>query len=459
MTFSPDLAEIRFGCGLSPKGLGPRSVVEMLEGVAAPDHMAERFPIPPLTPFLARVPAYYRMRKKERTAKDEATRAAFKKQAQTLKTSADQDAMRWMGQILLRCTWTEQAFRERLVAFWADHFTAIGKGLIIRAASAPFVEEAIRPHVNARFTDLLKAAAQSPLMLHYLDQNRSVGPDSAFAKKKGRGLNENLAREVLELHTLGVDGPYSQRDVRELAELFTGMTYRPKDGFVFRPGMAQPGSEQVLGRTYGGETADVEDLDALFENLAVHPSTARHIARKLAVHFVADDPAADLVEHVAARYLATGGQLTEVYAALLEHPAAWAPELRNVKPPADFVASACRALAVHPLVLQKMSIKHLHARFMRPMVMMGQRWMRPAGPDGWPEDDASWITPQGLSMRLRWAMAVPRHLTSPMPEPEGFAAGALGGTLTERVRFAASAAETRPEGIGLVLISPAFQRR
>ncbi len=301
----------------------------------------------------------------------------------------------------------------------------------------------------------------SPLMLHYLDQQQSVGPQSRHAKSrdKARGLNENLAREVLELHTLGVDGPYTQGDVRELAALFTGMRYQLGQGVRFDPARAEPGGETVLGQTYGGAgKAEFADIHRALWDLATHPATARHVAWKLAVHFTGDQPDAQLVDHMAARFLATDGDLLAVYGALLEHPAAWLPQLNNVKPPFDFIASACRALNWQPKSGEA-AHKQTLRQFYRPLRAMGQRWHRPNGPDGWSEWDQDWITPQGLAARLAWAMAAPRSLRADLPPPAQFVSDALGSYADGRVRFAAGAAETRAEAIGLVLSAPAFQRR
>ncbi|MGD9864420.1 MAG: DUF1800 family protein, partial [Pseudodonghicola sp.] len=247
--------------------------------------------------------------------------------------------------------------------------------------------------------------------------------------------------------------------VRQLAALFPGMGIGPEGQFEFRPGRAEPGAETVLGRRSGGDPARLEAIGQALQDLALHPATARHIAWKLAVHFVSDTPDPALVDHIAGRYAATGGDLRAVYAALLEHPAAWDGAAGNVKPGFDFLASACRALAVAPEVLGQMPARRLNALVMTPLRQMGQGWQRPNGPNGWPEEDAAWVTPQGLSARVRWAMAAPRRLCSELPDPRQFVTDALGPTAPEPVRFAARAAETRADAVGLVLASPAFQRR
>lgn len=461
MRFSPALAEIRFGFGLAPEISPPDTLPDMLGRLSGPDLMADAYPIAPLAAFLPRIREQFLLRRAARKTEDQAERTRLAEEAKTLLRAANADHVRWSGQTFLRAIRTRDAFRERLVWFWADHFTAKGKTNLFLPAAAPYVEEAIRPHVAGRFADLLKAAVKSPLMLHFLDQRYSIGPNSVAARDKDGpgGLNENLAREVLELHTLGVGGPYDQTDVRQLAELFTGMTFNLQQGFTFRDRMAEPGPETVLGRRYGGRGADEHGLDRLLDDLALHPATAMHIARKLATHFVSDQPDPALVEHVAARYVASGGHLAEVYAALLEHPVSWQAEAGNVKPPADFMVSACRALAPPDLEETFQTPREIRRMFLDPMALMGQPWTRPPGPDGWPEQDAAWITPQGLAVRLVWALEVPQRLLGTLPDPAPFAERTLGPVLAEPVRFAARAAETRAEGIGLVLASPAFQRR
>ena len=331
---------------------------------------------------------------------------------------------------------------------------------LLRYASSSFVESAIRPHVAGTFADMLIAATTHPVMMDALDQLRSAGPNSPIVAKRGRvqGLNENLAREVMELHTLGVDGPYTQADVRELAKLLTGITYRPRLGTVYLKDWAEPGAETVLGQTYSAEPS-IDNVHAALTDLAQHPATARHLARKLAVHFVSDSPDPDLVAHIEARYTATKGDLMATYAAMLDHPAAWDPRPANVKPPLDFMASAFRALAMQDEPIGSMPFPHLRLRIFVPLSLMGQPWRAPIGPDGWPEDDAAWVTPQSVSARMRWAMEAPQRFCPDLPDPRDFVDSALGPFVTEPVRFAARAAESRSEAIGLVLSAPAFQRR
>lgn len=460
LAFDPELADIRFGCGLSPIIAPPVSVAEMIGRLRGPDVMAARYPIENFEAFGARMKESHRLRVIQRNNRGKPKGEAARKERNVLKGTTRQDQIRWLADTMLRRAHTPDGLRERLVYFWADHFTAQGKAGVIKRATSPYIQSAIRPHVTGRFGDMLQAVAKAPLMLHYLDQHNSMGPNSdmGLRRKNKRGLNENLAREMLELHTLGVDGPYTQDDVRQLAELLTGLTYDPQGGFKFRKEFVEPGAETVLGVSYGSDNAQLSDVLAALDDLARHPATALHIARKLAVHFVSDSPDADLVAHLAARFTETDGDLGAVSAALLEHPSSWGMNAPNIKQPIDFVGSAMRALAVAPDALPRDKEARMRALFVVPMALMGQQWQNPVGPDGWPEQDSAWITPQRLAARLQWAMTVPSVLRQPLPDPREFVGHALGGRAPDEVRFAASAAENREVGIALILSSPAFQR-
>ncbi|WP_425072400.1 DUF1800 domain-containing protein [Sagittula sp. S175] len=459
--FDPVLAEVRFGCGLSPRVAAPDGVAAMLEGLVAPDVMAERFPIEDFETFRERMAEKQRLAKFVKKNRETEEGKATAKQIKLMQRAAREDWLKWMAAHISRRVHTATGFRERVVFFWADHFTATGKNGLIRRATSPYMQSALRPRVAGRFEDLLVEAVTHPVMLQYLDQARSTGPNSpaTLARPDKRGMNENLAREVLELHTLGVGGPYTQGDVRQLAELLTGLTFDAENGRKFSKGWAEPGAETVLGKTYGGgKNAHFRDIEAALRDIANHPAVAGHLARKLVVHFVSDEPDEALVASVADVWRESGGDLMAVYGALLEHPAAWAPERRNFKPAFDFMASACRALDMPHEAMVGLSEAEFRARMQGPLSMMGHVWQKPDGPDGLPEEDAAWLTPQGVAARLQWAVTVPQLMLAELPDPRGFVDVALGPDAPEAVRFAASAAESRADGIGLVLASAAFQR-
>ncbi|MEX0282832.1 MAG: DUF1800 family protein, partial [Arenibacterium sp.] len=318
-----------------------------MSGLQTRDAMARKFPIPTYSEALPAIQALRKIRQKEGRASD---MAALLDKFRREKNKLEEVELGWVVNTMLRRTWSPTAFRERLVQFWSDHFTAFGKNQFTRFGTLGYVEEAIRPHVSGRFADLLISAVMHPIMLNYLDQNFSTGPNSQAAKnaRKPRGLNENLAREVLELHTLGVKGPYTQDDVRQLAELFTGMVIDRDGRFLFRARNAEPGAETVLGKRYGGNPAKVSAVEDVLRDLACHPATARHLAEKIAIHFVADRPPVTLVTDLERAYLDSDGDLLSIYDVLLNHPGAWHAEQVNFKPPQDFIASTWRALAVRP---------------------------------------------------------------------------------------------------------------
>lgn len=460
MTFTPHLAERRFGYGLSPRQAGPESVAAMLDTLAGPDRIAQDFPVQSYRALQDALVLRRRFRgfARKNPQTDKGKEADQKQRA--IYGEMQAEWRRGFLQLQARRSLTPDAFRERLVAFWGDHFTARGKGGMLRFGMTAYVEEAIRPQITGSFADLLIRCVTHPLMLHYLDQDSSVGPNSIMVRRRDldRGLNENLAREVLELHTLGVDGPYSQNDVRELAELFTGLSRSRDYTFVFRRQIAEPGPETILGKTYGAG-ASMQYVEAALRDLAAHPATAKHIARKLAVHFISDAPPEDLVAALERAYIDSDGKLMQLYQVLLEHPGAWMPELRNIRPPDEFISAALRALGVTGDDLARLKNRDVRDLFFRPLTLMGQSWQEPPGPDGWAEEDAVWVTPQGMAARLEWAMHVPQRLLEELPKPAGFVETALGGDAPSEVRFAASAAESRAVGVGLVLCAPAYQRR
>ncbi|WP_261192819.1 DUF1800 family protein [Pseudoruegeria sp. SHC-113] len=461
--FDPETAAIRFGTGLSPTLAPPQSVAAMLAALQGPDVVAEALPIQSFTERLDTFQAFNarsKARRQTQKSGDAAAERAAIEEIRSYRRQLNADRRDGFRAELARAAETSDGFRERLAWFWADHFTAVGRYPPAEAAQASYLEEAIRPHLTGNFAQLLRAAALHPMMQLYLDQNASVGPNSQAAKKNARGLNENLARELLELHTLGVEGTYTQSDVRELARLLTGAGFSARNGgFMYRANVADPGTKTVLGVRYGEPESNEAEMLRFLDAVATHPDTARHIARKFVVHFVSDTPDADHVAHVARAFTESGGALMPTYAALLEHPAAWGHPDSKVKPPADYVASALRALGLGHDALRGLKTNRLQLLFLAPLAGMHQPWRAPSGPDGWPEAAEDWITPQGLAGRIQWAMTVPQVLQRDLPDPLTFAETALGQRLTPEIAFAAQNAETRWEAIGLVLASPAFQRR
>jgi len=448
------ISAIRFGTGLSPQFTAPQTAEDILAGLAAPDEGARAFPVSPFSERLSLAQEFRKARSASRSM-GEGAKEAFRQIRIRQRELNLSDSMN----TLARAVYTPHGFRDRLAMFWADHFTTRARNAFSRGIVTAYSADAIRPNVAGSFATLLKAAVLHPAMLQYLDQPSSFGPNSELGKRRGRGLNENLAREVIELHTLGVDGAYGQEDVRQLAELFTGLSVNFTKGTFFRRKMAEPGAETVLGKRYGGMKPRMSDIEEALDDLALHPDTARHLARKLAGHFTSDDPAPGLVEDVAAAYTASGGDLTATYHALLDHFDSWDLFGAKARRADEFIIATLRALDVPAPMFTALTRKPAAQYIFGPMAAMGQPWEEPKGPDGWPEHERAWINPQALAARIQWAMVAPRALSPGTLEPAAFAQAALGDALSDATRFAAEAAESRWEGVGLVIASPEFNRR
>jgi uncharacterized protein (DUF1800 family) len=361
---------------------------------------------------------------------------------------------------------SDAAFRERLVHFWSNHFAvSIDKPICLGTAGA-LENEAIRPRIDGRFVDLLLAVETHPAMITYLDNQRSTGPNSDLGARAARrfaatgkarlGINENLAREILELHTLGVDGGYTQSDVTTFADVLSGWSIGGGEGrlasgepgaFAFRPALHEPGSKTILGKRYAED--GMAQGQAVLRALAAHPATARHLATKLARHFVADEPPAELVERLKKAYLHTDGDLTAVYAALVNWDGAWEPVPHKFKQPQEFVYSALRSLDVLPL-----DVKALLA----PFETLGQRHWSPGSPAGWPDRAADWDGADALMKRIEWSVALADRIGD-SHSALATADASLGPLLSAHTRTALENSASGSQAVALLLMSPEFQRR
>jgi uncharacterized protein (DUF1800 family) len=352
---------------------------------------------------------------------------------------------------------TTAPFHERLTWFWANHFAVSADKPTVFAVAGAFEREAIRPNVNGRFVDLLLAATRHPAMILYLDNNQSVAPGFTpprAAERENRpratGLNENLAREILELHTLGVNGGYTQADVTTFARALTGWTVGglSDTGFRFVPRRHDAGPKTILGRTYAQE--GMAQGEAVLRDLAAHPATATHVATKLVRHFIADDPPPAAVERVARAFVDSGGSLPVVHAALVQAPEAWAHPLAKLKQPTEFIVSALRA--VPPARDAKPEALFLALR------EMGQRPFFPPSPQGWPDTAAAWANADGLWKRIEWSTALAERVGTRV-DPLAIAEATYGPVLGDATRLAIQRAESKQQGLALALSSPEFQRR
>ena len=363
----------------------------------------------------------------------------------------------------LQAATTDQPFRERLVHFWNNHFAVSADKPPVLGLAGAFENEAIRPHVDGYFIDMLMTVEKHPAMILYLDNQASIGPNSTMGRFAARrksdrefGINENLGREILELHTLGVDGGYGQTDVTSFAKVITGWSIgggqgrlreAPPGEFHFRKRIHEPGSQKVMGSVYGQK--GVAQGEAVLRDLAAHPSTADFLATKLARHFIADDPPASAVGKIARAYRQSDGYLPDVYRAMIESGEAWDEPLRKFKTPQDFVVSTFRALDVTPERPEAM---------LGPLDMLGQAPYMPGSPAGWPDRAASWDGADALLRRIEFSVTVGERAAAGH-RPDDLAGWALGPVLGNHTQTAIARAETAAQGIALVLASPEFQRR
>jgi uncharacterized protein (DUF1800 family) len=344
----------------------------------------------------------------------------------------------------------EIGFVERLVWFWSNHFCVSTDTVLYMAGG--YEREAIRPHVLGRFGDMLAAAELHPAMLIYLDNARSVGPSSVAGLIVKVGLNENFAREVLELHTLGVRTGYTQADVISFAKVLTGCTIlpaatNPEHGveFVFNPRIHEPGPQVVLGKTY--VEVGVAQTRAVLADLAGHPSTAGHVARKLARHFVADDPPEPLVGRLTQRFRDTDGDLKEIAKALVEAPETWETPPTKLKRPNEWLTAMRRAMPDQPLDV---------VRALRSRAMMGEPLWRPAAPQGFADVQSPWV--DGLAQRLDVAERVAERMAASV-DPSELVEITLGPLASTDTRRAVARAESRQQALTLALMAPEFHRR
>jgi uncharacterized protein (DUF1800 family) len=337
---------------------------------------------------------------------------------------------------------------ERLVWFWSNHFCVNQDKTVMAGA---YEREAIRPHVLGRFSDMLLAAEGHPAMLLYLDNAQSIGPNSVAGINREKGLNENLAREILELHTLGVRSVYTQSDVTDFAKVLTGWTILPTASdpnhggeFVYLGRAHEPGGQMVIGKEYAD--TGTEQGRAVLADLARHPATAKHLTTKMARHFIADDPPPALVERLTQIFLDSDGDLKEVTKALIVSPEAWEPAQAKIKRPGEWIVAALRATEISG------DIK----RIVGGLALLGEPLWRPPAPKGFSDDNAAWL--DGLAQRLDIANTFAQRFGENL-DAKAVADRALGPLASPETRRAIAGAETKPQALTFLLMASEFQRR
>jgi uncharacterized protein (DUF1800 family) len=346
-------------------------------------------------------------------------------------------------------------FAERLVLFWSNHFcVSVGKGQIARATAGALEREAIRANVFGKFSDMLLAVEKHPAMLFYLDNRQSVGPNSRAGRNRKVGLNENLAREILELHTLGVGGGYTQADVTSLAKIITGWTFvgqaeklGPAGSFIFTANRHEPGEQTLLGKTY--PDTGVEQGETALRDIARQAATANHVARKLVRHFVSDAaPPQSLVDRLAKVFRDTDGDLAEVSKALVSHDDAWKGDLAKVRSPYEYLAAVARFTGP----------PKEFGQILGPLNALAQPLWAVPGPNGYPDTAAHWASPESMRARLDMSAVIARRLGDRF-NPSELADALFDAALSQDTAQAIQRAESKHQGLAILLMSPEFQRR
>ena len=368
---------------------------------------------------------------------------------------------------------SDRPFVERLVAFWSNHLcVSTGAKILVAPLAGSYEREAIRPHVLGRFADMVLASAKHPAMLVYLDNFQSIGPNSGGSRAarggQRRGLNENYARELLELHTLGVDGGYTQQDVQELAKMLTGWTVnglgRPapvgrrgrrqiadqdgdRIGFAFQELLHEPGAKTLLGVKYS--EAGVGEAERAINALCRHASTARFVATKLVTHFVADAPPAPAVDRIAKVFRDSDGDLRAVSAALIDLPEAWSDGARKFRTPQDWLVAMLRAFNVTDAPDMLMTVLR---QLRHPL------WS-PQAPKGFDDTTQAWADPDSLLNRAELARTITRRLRVQAADPRGLLDVVDVPAGDPLPKFTGDSSIAIEERVALLLAGPAFQWR
>jgi uncharacterized protein (DUF1800 family) len=356
---------------------------------------------------------------------------------------------------LQRGVMADCGFAERLVIFWSNHFCiSANKGGLARMWAGSFEREAIRPNVFGRFADMLTAVEQHPAMLFFLDNQQSLGPESRAGQNRHRGLNENLAREIMELHTLGVGGGYTQEDVTTLARIITGWTFAGRQGklgapgsFVFNANAHQPGPQRLLGKVY--EDSGLAQGEAALADIARHPSTAKFIATKFARHFVADEPPPALVARLQDVFRKSDGDLKAMAVTLVDSDEAWQAPQTKMRSPYEFLVASGRLLS---------RIPEEPGRYLGALNLLGQPLWSPAGPNGFADSNAAWAAPEGIKLRLDVSAQIASRLADSI-DPRDLLELAAADAASSETRRTVERAESRQQALALLLMSPEFQRR
>jgi uncharacterized protein (DUF1800 family) len=487
----PTLAAIRYGYGLRPGEEPPRDAEALLAQLDQAAKRKLRFPREGAGGRRETASRVMSLRAAEaKAARDGKPNESIRKETQKEALQIyRQDAIARLAQAIL----SPLGFHERLASFWTDHFsTSALKSLPMRMVVPLYEAEAIRPNLAGSFANLLKAAMLHPAMLIYLDQSDGAGMDLPAGRPGGRAVNESLGRELLELHTLGAGSGFTPEDVRAAALILTGLSVdRRALEVVYRPRLSEGSSISLLGQVYEDDEAGSQDHLRMLEDLALNRMTAEHICRKLVIHFIADEPPAEIVAVMTAAWAETKGDLKAVYRAMLDHPRAWSDPGQKIKRPFEFVVSGFRAVDISDKDLSRLldemdgdekeddgpmrkALKMASSTASREdakrratrandltlaaLQRMGQPIWQPPSPAGYSDQASAWLSAGQLSERIAWARLMAGSFGE-RRDPGTFLDAALGDAASENIRNVIAEAPNTTHAIAMVLASAEFNRR
>ncbi len=452
MTMKAVIAANRFGYGARPNEIkrASKDPEAWLISHLQPVHFNNK--LPDSASLIPKVKEIQMQRKKNKGTNDKKSAANkdFRKTLIALSADGIQQAIH-----------SENSISWRLLDFFSNHFSVSANGAILKALAPTLEREAIAPNLLGNFENMLLAVTMHPAMLIYLNNEQSFGPNSRLGKKRGKGLNENLAREILELHTLGVNGGYSQQDVTELAKAITGWSVaNPKkekgSGFKFRAYGHEPGDRILLGKKYNSKSVqrrknnsvkDVEQGAKMLLDLARHPATAKFICNKLAHHFISDNPDPELVNKLIKTWQASNGNIREVMITMIRSDESWHETAEKFKTPRDFVISTFRALG-------RKNVKH--QQLLSSLDRLGQQPFNAGSPAGFSDEQMSWDGSSALMKRIDWSVLIEGYQKKGIKK---VMANTLSTAVSDHTLQMVNRAESLKQAYTLLLMSPEFQRR
>ncbi|MCA0900819.1 DUF1800 domain-containing protein [Microbulbifer agarilyticus] len=457
MTKEEYIALTRFGMGVTPgdlrnpiaeTGKTPKQwLKQQLSPLAFDDNL------PSSTDMLRSVADYRKSLEGAKKSQSNDGASAHKKKLRSLRKSFNRSQNTYNNNVIQRAAAAHQSINWRLLDFFSNHFSVSAVNAPMKALAPTLEREVIAPNLTGKFEDLLIAVSQHPAMIVYLDNMRSIGPNSRIGRRRDKGLNENLAREILELHTLGVDGGYTQSDVLELSKAITGWSLATQrdgnaNGFMFRSAMHEPGSRRVMGRSF--HQSDVSQGEKILKYLATHPSTARYLSLKLARHFISDAPPASLVNKLQQTWLNTDGDILAVMYTLIDAEESWSNTPQKFKTPREFFISALRAADMQTLDPQM-------AQFS--LTELGQAPFQAGSPAGYEDTAENWLSPSLLTARADWSIKFAQRWQERVPAVNQLLNQLFGDHISELTRKSILRAESKQAALAMLLMSPEFQRR